>query len=98
MLKTELQNYLQFKGYGQTGCHAKRAGHDINYVSQTGLLSKLGRKNEKPTAPINLLADFAGGGLSCAFGILLALFERSQSGEGQVVDTSMVKCCLYFYY
>ncbi|CAH3167491.1 unnamed protein product [Pocillopora meandrina] len=79
----------------RTGCHTKRAGHDINYVSQTGLLSKLGRKDEKPTAPINLLADFAGGGLSCAFGILLALFERSQSGEGQVVDASMVDGAAY---
>jgi len=54
------------------------------------LLSKLGRKDEKPTAPINLLADFGGGGLTCAFGILLALFERTRSGNGQVVDSSMV--------
>ncbi|KAL9987370.1 hypothetical protein ACROYT_G001664 [Oculina patagonica] len=83
------------KGYGQTGCYAKKAGHDINYVSLSGLLSKLGRKDQKPTPPINLLADFAGGGLTCAFGILLALFERTKSGKGQVVDSSMVDGTAY---
>lgn len=56
----------------------------------SGLLSKLGRKDQKPTPPINLLADFAGGGLTCAFGILIALFERTRSGRGQVIDASMV--------
>ena len=54
------------------------------------MLSKLGRKDQKPTPPINLLADFGGGGLTCAFGILLALFERTRSGKGQVIDASMV--------
>ena len=54
------------------------------------MLSKLGRKDQKPTPPINLLADFGGGGLTCAFGILLALLERTRSGKGQVVDASMV--------
>ena len=85
-------NFLHtfFKGYGQTGSHAMKAGHDINFVALSGLLSKLGRKGEKPTAPINLLADFAGGGMTCALGILLALFERSKSGKGQVIDASMV--------
>ena len=79
------------EGYGQTGSHALKAGHDINYVALSGLLSKLGRKNEKPTPPINLLADFAGGGMTCVLGILLALFERTKSGKGQVVDVSMVR-------
>lgn len=45
---------------------------------------------EKPTFPLNLLADFAGGGLLCATGILLALIERGKSGRGQVVDVNMV--------
>ena len=54
----------------------------------------LGRKDQKPTPPINLLADFAGGGMTCALGILLALFERNKSGKGQVVDTSMVSVYL----
>lgn len=55
-----------------------------------GLLSRLGRSGEKPCAPLNLLADFAGGGLTCALGIVLALLERTKSGRGQVIDASMV--------
>ena len=79
-----------FAGYGQTGSNAKRAGHDINYVALSGLLSMLQCKDKKPYPPINLLADFAGGGMTCALGILLALIERNRSGKGQVVDSSMV--------
>jgi alpha-methylacyl-CoA racemase len=47
--------------------------------------------SDKPSFPLNLLADFAGGGLTCALGILLALFERTKSNQGQVVDTDMVR-------
>jgi len=61
----------------------------------SGILSRLGRKTENPTAPINLMADFAGGGLTCAMGIMAALLERSQSGKGQVVDSSMVEGAAY---
>ena len=60
-----------------------------------GILSKLGRQGEKPYAPINLLADFAGGGLLCAFGITMALYERTFSGQGQVVDSNMVEGSAY---
>lgn len=56
----------------------------------SGVLSKLGRKNENPFPPVNLLADFAGGGVMCALGIVIALFERAKSGKGQVIDASMV--------
>ena len=56
-----------------------------------GLLSTLGRANDKPFFPVNLMADFAGGGLMCAFGILMALFERTRSGQGQVIDANMVE-------
>lgn len=45
----------------------------------------LGRKNEKPTPPVNLIADFAGGGLLCALGIMMSLHERNTSGKGQVL-------------
>jgi alpha-methylacyl-CoA racemase len=55
-----------------------------------GVLSKIGRSGENPYAPLNLLADFAGGGLMCALGIVMALFERTRSGKGQVIDVSMV--------
>ena len=77
-------------GFGQNGLLSKKAGHDINYLSVTGLLSTLGRKNQNPVAPLNLLADFAGGGSSCVIGILMALIERTNSGKGQVIDAAMV--------
>lgn len=58
------------------------------------MLSKLGRKDENPYAPLNLLADFAGGGVMCAMGIVSALYERTRSGKGQVIDASMVSLVL----
>lgn len=60
------------------------------HYTLAGLLSRLGRSEEKPYAPLNLVADFAGGGLTCALGIVLALLERTKSGKGQVIDASMV--------
>ena len=79
-----------FSGFGQDGPLSGKAGHDINYLAISGVLSLIGRKGEKPLAPLNLLADFAGGSLTCAIGILMALLERSTSGKGQVIDCSMV--------
>ncbi|ELT87540.1 hypothetical protein CAPTEDRAFT_152090 [Capitella teleta] len=87
--------YARMTGYGQKGDLSNRAGHDINYLAISGMLSRLGRQGEKPYAPINLLADFAGGGLMCAMGILMALMERHQSGKGQIVDASMVEGAAY---
>lgn len=87
--------YARLSGFGQSGYYSKRAGHDINYVAVSGILSMLGRANEKPFPPINALADFGGGGLMCALGILMALFERTNSGKGQIVDCSMVEGTAY---
>ncbi|XP_043502819.1 alpha-methylacyl-CoA racemase [Polistes fuscatus] len=87
--------YARLTGFGQKGPYADMAGHDINFLSLSGLLSLFGRANEKPTPPVNLAADFGGGGLMCALGIILALFERSRSNLGQVVDASMVEGTAY---
>uniref|UniRef100_A0A8C5TN97 Alpha-methylacyl-CoA racemase n=1 Tax=Malurus cyaneus samueli TaxID=2593467 RepID=A0A8C5TN97_9PASS len=87
--------YARLTGFGQTGIYAKSAGHDINYLALSGVLSKLGRKDENPYAPGNVLADFAGGGVMCAMGIVIALFERVKSGRGQVIDASMVEGVAY---
>nr|XP_046231268.1 alpha-methylacyl-CoA racemase [Scatophagus argus]XP_046231269.1 alpha-methylacyl-CoA racemase [Scatophagus argus]XP_046231270.1 alpha-methylacyl-CoA racemase [Scatophagus argus] len=87
--------YARLTGYGQSGPYATAAGHDINYLAMSGILSRLGRSGEKPYAPLNLLADFAGGGLTCALGIVLALLERTKSGKGQVIDASMVEGAAY---
>src|SRR5262245_25601726 len=87
--------YARLTGFGQDGPYASMAGHDINYIAISGALSLLGRKGEKPLAPVNLLGDFAGGGMLCALGICLALLERAHSGKGQVVDTAMVDGAAY---
>ncbi len=82
--------YARMTGWGQKGPYASMAGHDINYIALSGALSLFRKKGEKPLPPCNLLGDFAGGGMLCAMGILLALVERGRSGKGQVVDAAMV--------
>lgn len=82
--------YARLTGWGQEGPYASMAGHDINYIALSGALSLFRQKGEKPLPPCNLLGDFAGGGMLCAMGILLALVERNRSGKGQVVDAAMV--------
>ncbi|CAH0603000.1 unnamed protein product [Chrysodeixis includens] len=87
--------YARLTGYGQNGFYKNKAGHDINYVGMSGVLSLLGRNKQPPNPPLNILSDFAGGGVLCALGIAMALFERTQSGKGQVIDTSMTEGAAY---
>jgi alpha-methylacyl-CoA racemase len=82
--------YGRMTGWGQTGPLAGRAGHDIDYIAVTGALWAIGRKDERPTPPLNLLGDYSGGSLFLVVGILAALQERSVSGHGQVIDAAMV--------
>jgi len=82
--------YGRMTGWGQTGPLAHTAGHDINYLGITGALHAIGRPEEPPVPPLNLVADFGGGSMFLIFGILAALFERSKSGHGQIVDAAMV--------
>ncbi|KAK6026219.1 III protein, CoA-transferase family [Ostertagia ostertagi] len=84
-------------GYGQTGPLAQEAGHDINYVSITGLLpTTSGHNCARPWPPANLLADFAGGGLTAAFGIVAALLKREKNGgHGCIIDCSMFEGLSY---
>lgn len=82
-------------GFRRDGKYKDMAGHDINYIAVSGVLSMLGRANEKPYAPGNILGDFAGGGAICFQGILLALISRSHTGRGQVVEANMVDGSAY---
>ncbi|MBS9376022.1 CaiB/BaiF CoA transferase family protein [Rhodococcus sp. B50] len=82
--------YARMTGWGQDGEMSQRAGHDINYISLTGALHAVGRPGERPVPPLNLVGDFGGGSMFLLLGILSALFERQQSGEGQVIDASML--------
>jgi len=82
--------YGRVTGYGQDGPWSRAAGHDIDYLALAGALEPLGREGQPPTPPINVLGDFAGGGMLLAFGIACAAFERERTGQGQVIDAAMV--------
>lgn len=81
--------YGRMTGWGQEGPWADRPGHDLNYLSITGILAAIGSK-EDPVVPLNLIGDFGGGSMFLVTGVLAALVERSVSGRGQVVDAAMV--------
>ena len=83
--------YGRITGWGQSGPYSQKAGHDINYLAITGALHAIGMKDQPPTPPLNLLADYAGGTMFLIMGILSALFERTYSNKGQVVDAAMVE-------
>ncbi len=76
--------YARLTGWGQDGPYSSRAGHDINYTAVAGTLGVVG--NEAPVPPLALVGDLAGGSLTTALGIMMALFERTVTGLGQVVD------------
>ncbi len=82
--------YGRLTGWGQDGPLAQRAGHDINYLALTGLLDAIGREAQPPTIPLNIVGDYAGGSLYMAIGLLAAILEARQSGQGQVVDGAIV--------
>ena len=77
-------------GWGQEGPLALAAGHDINYISLSGVLATIGRPGSPPVPPLNLIGDYGGGGMLLALGLVAALFETKSSGKGQVIDAAMV--------
>ena len=80
--------YGRMTGWGQDGPLAQTAGHDINYISLTGMLHAMG--SDDPAIPLNLLGDFGGGGMYLAFGMVSALLNVARGGKGQVVDAAIV--------
>ncbi|MFY1670939.1 CaiB/BaiF CoA transferase family protein [Plantactinospora sp. WMMB334] len=82
--------YGRMTGWGQHGPNAASAGHDIDYLALTGVLHGIGRPGERPVPPMNLVADFGGGGMLLALGVVCALFDIRGGGTGQVVDAAMV--------
>ncbi|WP_199087379.1 CaiB/BaiF CoA-transferase family protein [Bosea sp. ASV33] len=82
--------YGRMTGWGQDGPRASEPGHDINYIALTGALHAIGRKDEAPAIPLNLIGDFGGGSLYLALGVVSAILESRRSGQGQVVDAAMV--------
>ncbi|HYA35360.1 MAG TPA: CaiB/BaiF CoA-transferase family protein [Candidatus Binataceae bacterium] len=82
--------YCAITGYGQDGPYRDMVGHDLNYIATAGALSLFGRPGSPPTIPHNLLADYAGGGMHGAIGILAAIIARTHTGRGQYVDIAML--------
>ncbi|HEY9269651.1 CaiB/BaiF CoA-transferase family protein [Achromobacter sp.] len=82
--------YGRITGWGQDGPLAQVAGHDINYIAVTGVLDAIGRAGQPPTPPLALVGDFGGGGPYLALGMLAAIIEARQSGQGQVVDAAVM--------
>jgi alpha-methylacyl-CoA racemase len=82
--------YGRMTGWGQDGPMAPMAGHDINYIAIGGALGAIGRSDERPQPPLNLVGDFGGGGMLLAFGIACGIIEARTSGAGQVIDAAMV--------
>ncbi|ABL80337.1 MULTISPECIES: CaiB/BaiF CoA-transferase family protein [unclassified Nocardioides] len=79
--------YGRMTGWGQHGPLARRAGHDLNYISMTGVLNLIG--HDRPAPPLNLVGDFGGGAMLLAVGLLAAVTHARTTGEGQVVDAAM---------
>lgn len=82
-------------GWGQDGPYAQSAGHDLNYIALAGALATMGRRDRPPSAPLNLIGDFGGGGMLMANGVMAALIEAGRSGRGQVVDAAMIDGAAY---
>jgi crotonobetainyl-CoA:carnitine CoA-transferase CaiB-like acyl-CoA transferase len=82
--------YCAVTGFGQTGPYRDLVGHDLNYIATAGALSLLGPADGPPAIPWNFLADYAGGGMHAAIGVLAALIARNQNGRGQYVDIAML--------
>jgi alpha-methylacyl-CoA racemase len=82
--------YARMTGYGQQGPLAGVPGHDLNYAAVAGALHPIGPAAAAPPPPLNLVADYGGGSMLLAVGVLAALWERERSGQGQVLDVAMV--------
>lgn len=82
--------YCALTGFGQNGPYAESAGHDLNFLAYSGLLSIFKAKNDRPSIPSLQIGDLCGGALPATVGILLALLEREKSGSGQFVDIAML--------
>ncbi|RSM47078.1 CoA transferase [Amycolatopsis balhimycina DSM 5908] len=82
--------YGRMTGWGQHGPLAPAAGHDLNYLALSGALRLFARRGQPPATPPGLVADFGGGGMMLAFGVVCALLETSRSGLGQVIDAAMI--------
>lgn len=85
--------YCSISGYGQFGPYRDRAGHDVNYLAASGVLDLQGEPDRPPSIPGVQIADLTAG-LNAALGVVLALYEKQRTGQGQYIDVSMADSCL----
>lgn len=83
--------FARITGHPRDQANAGKAGHDINFLAETGALATFGHADREPVPPLNLLADFAAGGYRLTTEVLAALFRRDRTGGGAVVDVAMVE-------
>lgn len=88
--------YCSISGYGQKGPREKEAGHDINYIGNTGLLSLAPGPVDRPVVPPALIADIGGGTFPAVTNILLALIQRGKTGMGAYLDIAMTDTMFMF--
>jgi alpha-methylacyl-CoA racemase len=89
--------YGRLTGWGQDGPLAHVAGHSLNYESLSGAIGSIGPVGGPPVPLLQVLGDFAGGGLHLAYGVVCALLEASRTGKGQVVDAAMLDGVMSLY-
>ena len=90
--------YCAITGYGQSGPLRDRAGHDLNYIGDAGLLALSSGPPGHRTVPPALIADVAGGSYPAVMNILLALRQRDSIGQGCLIDVSMAESVFPFMY
>lgn len=88
--------YCSVTGYGQRGPNRMLAGHDLNYLALSGLLGVVSRNEDGPVPPLNVLADYAGGGLAAAFAVVVSLFGRERGHRSARLDVSMTDSIVSF--
>ncbi|HYA15298.1 MAG TPA: CaiB/BaiF CoA-transferase family protein [Syntrophales bacterium] len=88
--------YCSLTGYGQTGTLRDRAGHDINYLARSGIMSYSGKKDGGPSLSSMQIADVASGSDNAIIGILAAVIDRGRTGRGQHIDISMTDGVIAF--
>ena len=86
--------YGRLSGWGETGPMADEAGHDLNFLGLTGALAAMGEPGTPPPVPLNLIADFGGGAMQLAVGVLAATIHARATGQGQVVSSSILEGAL----
>lgn len=86
--------YCSLSGFGQDGPYRDRPAHDLNYLSLAGVLGLIGEAERKPAIPLNIIADYGGASLHGALGVVLALFARERTGQGQHVDVAYLDTTL----